>query len=44
MRLDPLKLYFYQSDIDGFRKYEDKLDDMVAQDNTRFAHLVFDVS
>lgn len=39
--LDPMKLYFYQSDIDEFRKYEDKLDDMVAQNNTSFAHLVF---
>jgi carboxyl-terminal processing protease len=39
--LDPHKLYFYQSDIDEFRKHENDLDDMVGQGNTRFAHWVF---
>ena len=39
--LDPLKTYFYQSDIDEFKQYEDKLDDMLVASNTSFANLVF---
>ncbi len=39
--LDPMKVYFYQSDIDAFKEYEDKLDDMLSQYNTRFAQMVF---
>ena len=39
--LDPLKSYFYQSDIDEFKQYETKLDDMLQQSNTGFANLVF---
>ncbi|MHB0956566.1 MAG: carboxy terminal-processing peptidase [Pirellulaceae bacterium] len=39
--LDPLKTYFYQSDIDEFKQYETKLDDMLQQSNTSFANLVF---
>ncbi len=39
--LDPMKNYFYQSDIDEFKKYEDKLDDMLSQYNTSFAQAVF---
>ncbi len=40
--LDPMKCYFYQSDIDEFKRYEDKLDDMLSQRyDTRFAQLVF---
>ncbi len=39
--LDPMKCYFYQSDIDEFKKYEDKLDDMLAKYDTRFAQVVF---
>ncbi len=39
--LDPMKCYFYQSDIDEFKQYETKLDDMLARYDTRFAQLVF---
>jgi carboxyl-terminal processing protease len=39
--LDPLKTYFYQSDIDEFKSYETQLDDMLQQNNTSFANLVF---
>ena len=39
--LDPLKSYFYQQDIDDFKQYETKLDDMLSQENTKFANLVF---
>ena len=39
--LDPLKSYFYQSDIDEFKQSETKLDDMLQQSNTSFANLVF---
>ena len=39
--LDPLKTYFYQSDIDEFKKYETQLDDLLQQNNTSFANLVF---
>ena len=28
--LDPLKLYFYQSDIDEFKKYENNIDDSLS--------------
>lgn len=39
--LDPMKCYFYQSDIDEFEKFEDKLDDMLQRYDTRFGHAVF---
>lgn len=39
--LDPLKLYFYQGDIDEFQQYATKLDDMLNENNTNFAHVVF---
>ena len=39
--LDPLKLYFYQSDIDEFGKYENLLDDMLRKNDTTFAYKVF---
>jgi carboxyl-terminal processing protease len=39
--LDPLKNYFYQQDIDDFKQYETKLDDMLSKENTQFANLVF---
>jgi carboxyl-terminal processing protease len=38
---DPLKLYFYQSDIDEFSKYRTELDDMLKNKNTKFAYMVF---
>ncbi len=39
--LDPLKLYFYQSDIDEFMKSKTQLDDMFRRGDIRFAHNVF---
>lgn len=41
-RLDPLKLYFYQSDVDQFGKYRDQLDDLFRNGRVDFAHVVFD--
>ncbi len=39
--LDPMKVYFYQSDIDAFRNYESRLDDMARRGDISFAYLVF---
>ena len=39
--LDPMKVYFYQSDIDAFRNYENRLDDMARRGDISFAYLVF---
>ncbi|HEX3601257.1 MAG TPA: carboxy terminal-processing peptidase [Lacipirellulaceae bacterium] len=39
--LDPLKLFFYQSDIDGFNKNKDSLDDMIKHGDVSFAYDVF---
>ncbi len=39
--LDPMKLYFYQSDIDAFAHYQDRLDDMARRGDISFAYLVF---
>lgn len=39
--LDPLKLYFYQSDIEEFSKYRTELDDRFRQGKVDFAHAVF---
>lgn len=41
--LDMRKLYFYQSDVDAFRRdYATELDDMVSEGDTKFAQLVFE--
>jgi carboxyl-terminal processing protease len=39
--LDPLKMYFYQSDVDEFKRFEVALDDMLARNDTSFAYVVF---
>ncbi len=39
--LDPLKLYFYQSDVDEFSKYRNELDNRFRQGKVDFAHAVF---
>lgn len=39
--LDPLKLFFYQSDVDEFRANQDQLDDWLKRGDTRFAYTVF---
>ncbi len=39
--LDPMKVYFYQSDLDAFRHYEERLDDMARRGDISFAYLVF---
>ncbi|MCH2129930.1 MAG: carboxy terminal-processing peptidase [Pirellulaceae bacterium] len=40
--LDPLKAYFYQSDVDEFRASQDNLDDFLKRGDIRFAYQVFD--
>jgi len=39
--LDPMKLYFYQSDIDGFMSKRNELDDMARRGDITFAYEVF---
>ncbi|MBN2025064.1 MAG: carboxy terminal-processing peptidase [Pirellulales bacterium] len=41
--LDPMKVYFHQSDVDGFAPYADQLDDMAQQGDVSFAYRVFQV-
>jgi carboxyl-terminal processing protease len=40
--LDPMKLYFYQSDIDEFMRQRNNLDDMLNDRDMSFAYTVFD--
>jgi len=39
--LDPLKLFFYQSDVDEFTRNGDRLDDLFKRGDIRFAYDVF---
>lgn len=39
--LDPQKLYFLKSDIDGFARYRNQLDDLLKEGNVDFAHESF---
>jgi carboxyl-terminal processing protease len=39
--LDPLKLFFYQSDVDDFSRNKDQLDDQIRRGDIRFAYEVF---
>lgn len=39
--LDPMKMYFEKSDIDGFMKHKDELDDMLMNKDISFAYTVF---
>ncbi len=39
--LDPLKCYFYQSDIDEFQKHKDELCDSIRKGDIGFAYTVF---
>ncbi len=39
--IDPMKVYFYQSDIDEFAESRDELDDMVRAGDISFGHTVF---
>src|SRR5271157_4176959 len=39
--LDPMKMYFYQSDYDLFAKYKDRLADLAQQGDISFAYLVY---
>ncbi|WP_419187728.1 carboxy terminal-processing peptidase [Stieleria bergensis] len=41
-RFDPLKLYFYQSDIDQFRAYKDNIDDWVKNGKLDLAFKIFE--
>ena len=40
-RFDPLKLYFYQSDIDEFKQYQNSIDDLVKRGNLDLAYKIF---
>ncbi|MEZ6089117.1 MAG: carboxy terminal-processing peptidase [Pirellulaceae bacterium] len=39
--LDPMKLYFYQSDVDEFSQYNLKIDDMVKEGDLGVAYTIF---
>lgn len=39
--LDPMKLYFYQSDIDEFNQNSKEVDDMVRKGDLSLAHTIF---
>lgn len=41
-QLDPQKLYFTQSDIDEFRKFDSKLDDQLGEGDVSFAYETFE--
>lgn len=41
--LDPMKLYFYESDIASFRRWQHDLDEQIAAGDIRFAHDVYRV-
>lgn len=41
--LDSMKLYFYQSDIDGFAAQKNELDDAIRRGEVKFAYDVFKV-
>ena len=40
-RLDPMRLYFLKSDVEGFMKKKDTIDDMVSEGDITFAYDVF---
>ena len=40
-QLDPMKVYFYQEDIDEFRRSDKLLDDQIRDGNLSFAYMVF---
>ncbi|HEV3341564.1 MAG TPA: carboxy terminal-processing peptidase [Pirellulales bacterium] len=39
--LDPMKVYFYQGDVDGFMSYEKDLDEKLKAGDTQFSYTVF---
>jgi carboxyl-terminal processing protease len=39
--LDPMKFYFYQSDVDEFANYQDELSNAVRRGDVNFAYAVF---
>ncbi|MEM9657580.1 MAG: carboxy terminal-processing peptidase [Planctomycetota bacterium] len=41
--IDPLKLYFYQSDVDQFAGERDRIDDYVRNGDVKLAKRIFDV-
>ena len=40
--LDPLKLYFLQTDIGEFKRYDKLIDDLVRQGNMKLAYVIFE--
>ena len=41
-RVDPYKHYFYQSDLDNFKKFEIELDDQIRNYDVQFFNLVYE--
>ena len=41
--LDPMKLYFMQSDVDSFKMRQDDLDELIRKGDVSFAYQVFNV-
>jgi carboxyl-terminal processing protease len=41
--LDPMKVYFMQSDVDSFKTRQDDLDDLIRKGDVGFAYQVFNV-
>lgn len=39
--LDPMKVYFYQSDVEDFKRRQDELDDLAQRGDVSFAYDVF---
>ncbi len=39
--LDPMKIYFYESDVDEFSRYKTQLDDLISKGDITFSHSVF---
>ena len=39
--LDPMKIYFYQSDVDHFKQWDDDLDDMVLKGDISVGYTIF---
>ena len=39
--LDPMKVYFYQSDVDEFNQHQDDLTKMIEKNDVSFAYFVF---
>ena len=41
-KLDPTKIYFTQTDIDGFKQWDDDLDDLISKGDISVAYSIFE--